>query len=243
MADIAQLDTVLRGLFLGQKIASGADSYRLVQARGKLLAFQDLSTGRITGNAAQVLKDNVRKRLAQRDAILRDLASEMVLLLAKDLKQLTGTQYATLAQLAAMGHPYAKAHFRDARGRFNPSVARSKRGRGGLPTGPGVINNQSLGPANLTESFTYSEALTPGGIYAVTVESSSPYAGFLAAGTDTMIGRAYDQQAARLAHQQISGKAREAAAKLEALGEAVPGLKAPEVDFKLGSLDRRYKGQ
>lgn len=243
MADT--LETILKGLTLGQKITSGADEYRLVQAKGKLLSFQSKATGQITSRQSDVLKDDVRRRLAQRDDILRGLASDMIDLLTQDLKALTSKQYATLKQLAADGHPYAKKRFQDAKSRFNASVlkGRIRRGTSGIPTGPGVINAQGIGPAGVfSQSFTYSEALTPGGIYAVTVESSSAYAGFLAAGTGAMIGRAYDAQAAKLAQQQISGKVREAAAKLEALGEAVPGMKAPEVDFKLGSLDRRYKG-
>ncbi|MGI4787930.1 MAG: hypothetical protein ACRYFS_03665 [Janthinobacterium lividum] len=232
------IELVSQGLFLGQQIASGTDKFRLVQARGKLLAFQDQATGRITSNAAQVLSADVQKRLRQRDAILKDLASHLVVLLASELKSLTGHQYATLSALAAMGHPYAKKKFRDARGRYNP---RLKSGRAGLPSPPGAINTQSQGPANLTESFTFSTYLTPGGVYAVMVNNPLVYSGLLGPGTDTMIGRAYDSQAARLAQQEMTSDVKEAAAKLAALGESVPGLKAPEIDFNLGGVKRSYK--
>lgn len=230
MAD-DQFNLIRAGLFVGQEIAQGSARYRVENAAQRL---RSLATGQFASPRA-VLDAAVQVRLAQRDAILKDLASRLTVLLSASLKDLTGHQYATLRELAAMGHPYAKRHFRDARGRYNP---RLRRGMAGLPSPPGAINAQTN---FLASGFGMSLVQKPGGLWGVLCTNPALYAGYLAQGTGTMIGRSYDALAARAAQDGMAGEVAKATAKLEAIGEAVKGLRAPEIEFDLGGLRRDYK--
>ena len=228
----SQLELFRQGLSLGQVLTTGTDRYRIETAQQRL---RNLVTGQFA-SLDKVLDADVQKRLMERQAILKDLASQFSVLLSKNVKDLTETQYQTLRQLAAIGHPYAKRHFQDARGRFNP---RLKKGRAGIPTPGNAINYQGSGAEALRDSFQYEVVQKPGGLWAVLATSPLHYAGLLAEGTNVLIGRAYDAQAAALAQQQISGAVAEASARLEAIGEKM-NLKAPEIDFQLGGATKAH---
>lgn len=96
------------------------------------------------------------------------------------IKLLSSVQYASLAQLRQMGHPYARRQFAGM-----PGGARRMAARSGLPMPAYYINLQS---GRLYEGWNL-EIREGGNEIAIRITNEAPYFRFLARGTGKMISR------------------------------------------------------
>jgi hypothetical protein len=113
------------------------------------------------------------------------------------LKSVVGTQYASLAELRKMGHPYAREalgiraqlKLRAAMSRKQQMGIHASTGRGGMPMPPGYINRQS---GKFASSFVWEDPRIRGNQVLVEIQSSEQnLEQILINGTPTMVERPF----------------------------------------------------
>ena len=129
----------------------------------------------------------------------RKASSHLAELWLLNVKQLSAVQYASLRQLARMGHPYARGHF--ARGTGSKTVEQNSRlmARAALPAEAYNINKQS---GKLFAGWE-SNVVNRGNEIAIQISNREPYFKYLNYGTRFMISRPIIQVALARASKQF----------------------------------------